>query len=606
MSFRHLNFRHFILLNLSLTTILSVALFLSQNLNFQLVCLFLWFFQVLACVLYVQWRGLRESGEHFVCAQSKREKVEIFFLLLASGLISFLFLTDYPFHTIGDGLRDLGLLYQKLERGELKLFGYGYAGNPALVVIPLLSPFYKIFGATALSMRFPGALISILDVFIFYLALRKAGLRNYAFVGALLLACDRFHLYFARTEQLVLISSLFASLALYGFAQLANKLTLPRVAFLSLLMGFSTAFMASVIVIYVFSMVFLFVIIGSETLVKKRQVKKFFAYVAVTLSCFAVGVGPRAAVSNFDFMTAQLKKQQKQSGEPPVWARTQVYLERYVQSVDAFFYQKRGKGYKHFRDYDPFLDKMAFFLFVAGLIYCFVRMRRNSFFKVLLAFLFLIIFFNSAFTNGIAFDNRVLTIIPFFIFVMTAGVQSLSNLFIQHRERVVMVGNILVFFYASYRGIQFFAEQRASLSQFGAAKFATGKPGDSDAYLPFLLGNVMRVMQSEFRDQSHICVTANDSILKYFRLRHNRENFSYYGNQKTVQYVKNDALDDLTVHMSTGCPVATTSLEKTLTFCEEKKLFVCPENSGINDGKPFRIVVFGSSRGLTAGSIPQL
>lgn len=571
--------------------LLSTVIAFSKNTTVQTYCLFVWLFQVLSGVAYVHWRKLQKNGRFFLFSYSKREKFELLFLLLASSLISFLFLTTYPFHTIGDGLRDLGLLYQKQENNSLNLFEYGYAGNPSLVVIALLSPFYKIFGNTALSMRFPGALFSVLDVLVFYFALRKAGLRNFAFVGALLLACDRFHLYFARTEQLVFMSSLFASLALYGFAQLAHKLTFSRVAFLALWMGFSTAFMASAIVVYVFSVLFLIIFICSETLLKKRSVKLFFAYSAVALSCFVVGVGPRIAVSQTHFISDQIKKK-NDTKSATLLNSVQIYADRYVKSWDGVFYKTRST-YKHFRDSTPFLDKFGLFFFIAGLIYCCVKMRERSFLRVLLAFLFLILFFNSALTNGIDNDNRIFTIVPFLIFIMMFGVHALRHIVIFHRTQVMVAANVLMLLYAGFCGVQFFAEQRASLSMFGALHFASGQPGDSDAYLPFLFGNIMRTIQSEeFSHQAQICVTANAKILKYLGLRHNEENFNFYGKKKEIRFVKNPALDDFTVHMSNGC-LAKASSQKVLTFCEQKRFFTCPENSGVNDKKPFRIILIG-------------
>lgn len=220
--------------------IVSLILFkIDINFNYQYVVLFLWFFSL--CIILVPW-----LFSLFPYKKSFIKNVDIYgivILLILAIVTRFIFLIDYPFVSVGDELREPGLNALKIATGEIKnFFGYGaYEGYG--LIIPIITSFlYKIIGSSVLVYRVPAAIVSIIDIIFIYILLSVLTKNKIAsFIGSLVLITLPLHMFYSRTELVVILSSLFSTiilLTLYVFVRRKTNFLLDYV-FLGILLGFT-------------------------------------------------------------------------------------------------------------------------------------------------------------------------------------------------------------------------------------------------------------------------------------------------------------------------------------------------------------------------------
>ena len=162
--------------------------------------------------LYAGTRIRRSMKATILCVEELVPFVAIFLLAVLS---SFVFLTTYPYVSVGDEVRDGGMDAMGIATGSLtNIFAYGRYDAHGLIIPTFSSFFYPLFGSSVLTFRFPAAIISCVDVAVVYLLLRVSVNRSAAFWGAFVLTTMPLHLFFGRTQIVVAFNSLWTSVIL--------------------------------------------------------------------------------------------------------------------------------------------------------------------------------------------------------------------------------------------------------------------------------------------------------------------------------------------------------------------------------------------------------
>ena len=215
------------------------------------------------------------------------------YLLILSVLtifFHFINLKTYPFVSVGDEVRDGGLNAVEINQGDYKdIFGYGRYESHGLIIPTINSVFVKLFPQSNLLYRAPTAIVGSLDVLLFYLLISLSFNSTVAFWSALILLTNPLHLFYSRTETVIIFSSLLSSLLIGIFLNTLNKAKKPIDFFtLFILIGFSFNFHASIKAVAIILVPYLIIKIFSL----KKISSIIFSLFLLPISLIA-GFGPR-------------------------------------------------------------------------------------------------------------------------------------------------------------------------------------------------------------------------------------------------------------------------------------------------------------------------
>lgn len=186
--------------------------------SFRWLSFSLWISSVLIILFFIFWKEIGSVKAIIKVISRKKELILLLWVIIAGILLNFLFLSYYPFVASGDEIRDGGWNARQILEGTIKnIFGYGRYESHGLVIPTLVIPFYLIFKNSVLSYRALTALLAALDILVVYLLSRKIIGRSGAFFSSLILAILPLHLYYARTEIVVMFSIFLTSIILWSF-----------------------------------------------------------------------------------------------------------------------------------------------------------------------------------------------------------------------------------------------------------------------------------------------------------------------------------------------------------------------------------------------------
>ncbi|MBF0362909.1 MAG: glycosyltransferase family 39 protein [Oligoflexia bacterium] len=385
------------------------------------------------------------------------ENKKIFFSLLLIAIITrFIFLHNYPFVSVWDPVRDGGLLSQEVAEGiRGNIFGNGPYNGWGRVMLGFTSLSYMIFGPDVLTYRIPAAIVSVLSIIFVYLAILKfTGNSNLGLWGMLIMICSPQHLFFSRSEVLLVITLFMSIIILLQLHRTYLNSSVENYFLSALVLGFSFNFHVSIWPIILFSMIFLF-----WNLFKAKS-KILITLIMLTgiAVFFVIGVGPRIYYLNGNVLKQnigsttkivaidQIKKifEDKKSSSTTTAATTiksnEEFAKKYIKSWLVYFYEKASL---HAADPAPLLPFLVGIFFLIGLFYTYFVLK-NTFLKILGIFVFLLPLTNSAITDGINYDHRVFVMLPFAIIFAAIGLKLLS------RRNILSVIVILSLFYIPY------------------------------------------------------------------------------------------------------------------------------------------------------------
>jgi len=344
------------------------------------------------------------------------------------GLVNFYLIKDYPFVSVGDELRDSGLDAMKIANGEIKnLFAYGNYNGYGRIIPTFSSFFYRLFENSVLAYRLPAALISFLDIIIFYFLLCFVTKKKLvAFIGALVLCSLPHHFYFSRTELVVIFSSFWTSILLLFFYLWVKKRKPANYIFLGIGIGVACQFHTSVRIIALLLLLFAMFfeiksVVGLGRLVDKREILlKAKKILLLFFFCF-IGFGPTILYSNsstfFQRNRFAFADEHKQISYRSIEDKIKIIKENYLESLMVLVYEPTTSRYL---DHKPLLNPLLSVFLLIGIGYSFFILK-DGFYNSLILLLFILPFTNSAMTDWVNADHRLMPLLPILAVLVTLG-----------------------------------------------------------------------------------------------------------------------------------------------------------------------------------------
>lgn len=514
-----------------------------------------------------------------------------FLVILTIAIITRLYLLkDYPFHSIGDELRDGGWDAMRITDGDIdNIFFYGRYESHGLIIPTFTSIFYLIFGNSALTFRVAAMVIGILDVVLLYALVYRFLGKKTAFFAGLIFATLPLHLYYSRTEIVVIFSSLLTTLTLFALLYFFQRMTLKSIALLGLIVGFSFNFHASVRTV---GFLAILIIVGYLTIravqenLKFDSVRKAILTFLVFMAMIVIGFGPRMLFTPISVFLHS--RTSELSAEDPygikenktIDERITKVVQAYPKSFMAYVYEP---AYSHFQDGKPILNNVLSIFFMCGLVLAIFKNKLALY--VLLIFAFVIPLTNSAITDTVNADHRLAPIFSIAAIFAAYGVVR-SIMFVRKNVRGEIIYEVLlvslVITTATLNVFNFFYKEPANISMFRFDRALM--------YQDFMVTQAIHEIKSDqqlYAAQS-LCLGGNTSTYKFLELLHIKEQFYFFTPALSIvnidlgeKVVSND------LYVFKNCDIEFENIQwEEKAFCAEYKKFECPP-----DKSNFRILI---------------
>jgi len=482
-------------------------------------------------------------------------------LVSAAAFVSFVLLKQYPYVSVGDEVRDSGLDAIRLINGQIgNIFSYGNYDGYVNIIPAIAGFFYRLFGASVYTFRVPAALASVADICLMYLLLRlaKTG-KAVSFIGSLSYGLLPMHLFYARTEFVVILDSLWTTMiltALYLWIRSKNEI---NYIFLGTVLGVganlhSPVRIVSLAVAAIVILLSLKPVIGN--LGKTIGVVFLFLY-------FLIGFGPTLIYSgtNTFFQTDKLFMQEAgKSSTLSQGFQLPALKNNYAKSLMVWFYEPTTS---HFAAGTPLLPPLWGVFFVLGIGYA-VFVSKTTFDYILIFFVFALPFANSAITNAVNADHRLMSMLPVGAFLTSAGIRGVYSL-LKRNYKYIFLG--LLGLYALFVGVSFFYSGLAVKNK---------NAGD------FLSMHIIYTIKSfAFDSESgsgNICLDVSQKNYGYFDLQHYKEQYRYFLPRYIVELRPNEKIADNEAYIRKGGCLSGEAVQPRVNniFCEGKVNFLCP------------------------------
>lgn len=496
------------------------------------------------------------SYKKILSYMTKKEIVFPLCLLVIVAVVSFLFLKNYPYISVQDEVRDAGLDAARVVNGEMRnFFAYGDYNGYGNIIPVIANFFYRVFGPSVYTYRFPAALVSILDVVLLYFLIRLLINRRIALLGGLIYASLALHLLYGRTELVVIFDSFWTTAILLVFFIWFQKRRLPDLILLGTILGFASTFHSAVRII---SLAILLIVVFLE--IKKvffHDLKKSVSIFVFIIFCF-IGFGPTILYST----TKTFFQSEKFYNGDYKERRTLFNSEEikgieanYAKSLMVWFYEPTTSRYD-----TPLLPPLFGLLFVLGMGYA-VFVSKKPFFYILLGFVFILPLTNSAITNSINADHRLMPLLSIGTVFIALGIQGVFGLFSNSIAKVFL-SSILVL-YIGYQMFSFFYYQPAI------------KQRDIKDFLSM---HTIYFLKSAETGSNKVCLYVSKTNYDNLDLLHYKEQYQYFLPQYERVTKANDAIGDNEIYIFKGdCPDDyTTANNKLRISCSGKVNFQCP------------------------------
>jgi len=500
------------------------------------------------------------------------ERIPFVFIVSLAIITSFIFLTKYPFVSIYDQVRDGGLNAMEIANGSLQnIFGYGRYESHGLILPVITSFFYLIFKNSVFTFRFPGALISVFDVIILYATVKKSINKQTAFWSSLTLLILPLHLYYSRTEIVVIFSSIFMSLILLLLSYyLKNRRTEYYVLF-GILLGFSSGFHTSIRTVAVITIILIFILNSYEIVIKKVK-KRVFLSLILMIIFYLIGFGPRILFTTPDifFQTRSFSFNNNSS-------KMKVNLSEKIKNI-GINYEKSLLVYfaqptmsTHYADFKPILNPILGVLFIIGVIYS-LFFSKNKFLKYICFFALIIPLTNSAITEAVNSDNRLAPMLPISAIFVGLGINLIMSkiqTILRVKKQSWLFIKIVLVLYFIFLDISFFVNGSAS-KQYGNQDYL------SMHTVYFIKSNV------RYNNSSSICFFTSPATFDYFKLMHVQEQYQYFVPNKYIEIMENKSIPDNQIYLSNTCNQDLSSYNyRRYNPCLNNEKFICPKDSKI-------------------------
>lgn len=501
----------------------------------------------------------------------RTERSMIICLTLIAVGVHFFVLRDYPFVGIGDSVRDAGLDAARVLTGELKnIFGSGHYDGFGNFIPYFASIFYRFFGASVLSYRVPAALIAILDCALIYVVIRLVTRNKIAsFLSVLAYMSLPLHLFYARTELVVIFDTFWTAGILLAFYTWFHDRKIKKLILLATILGIAANFHSAVRVISI-AFALLTILIELRHVVLKNF--KHIGLVVVFVAYCFIGFGP--SIMYYDQNTFFQKNKASVAPEMHQLIHSKNDLknlkENYRKSLMVWFYEPTGS---HYPAGGPLLPPVFGIVFLLGIGYV-LYVERKPFATLLLLFVFLLPFSNSAITDMVNADHRLMPLVPFASIFIAYGIKGimerLDGLLIKYVFYLILICAIGYNFYT------FFEKQPAN------------KDKHIHDYLSMHAIYEVQSVWSKYDRPTHImnlqtkkldlCMTVSNENARIFDLIHFREQYKYFLPQFNV-LVNGSATvpeNEMYIQINSCSDQLGEKFHKRIVDCPNKNAYLCP------------------------------
>lgn len=510
----------------------------------------------------------------------KENLVPLGVIVFLSLFSRFLFLKTYPFVAVMDEIRDGGLNASQIISGLIKnIHDYGRYKAHGLIIPTVIAPFYLIFKNSVFSYRVPAALVSILDITIIYFLARWLVNKRAAFFAALILISLPIHLYYSRTQIVVIFSSLFTSLIIFLFFLLIENGTWENYFFLGLALGFASGYHASVRTVVFITLITISFLTAYRLFKEKDKTKMILASLLLAVSFF-IGFGPRLLFTSPEiFLHAQRIPLFETTGSGlALFSKTQANkvlgatnqnlkaLEKnYFDSLGVYFLNSPKFFSLNFQNMGPILTPPLALFFIFGIFYL-IFLPKKAFTRYLLLFILLIPAANSALTDCLNCAHRLAPLLPISALTTAVGVNFLISktgfLLRTHQKNpfpTFLLNSFLIILFVS-RGFYFFTEELAS----------RGK-----TFQDYLSIHTLYLLKAS-RSQEEICLSLSPKNHEFFKLLHIQEQHEYFLPTTKITKVAEPGISENEIYISKNCKWHSQADFALYECCHLKQKFLCP------------------------------
>jgi hypothetical protein len=492
---------------------------------------------------------------------NKSDILACFGVFVAATVLSFIFLKEYPYIAIGDELRDSGLDAQRIVLGSVNnFFAYGHYNGFGNMVPVVASFFYRLFGPSVYTYRIPSAIVSILDVVLLFLLLRRITDRWVAMLGSLSYAALPLHLFYGRTELVVIFDSLWTTAILLTLLLWLKNKNLSETVLLGTVLGVASNFHSAVRIVAL--AVLAIVLILQFLRIFKHRMQSIICMMLLVLYFF-IGFGP--SILNSDGSTFFQSDKIMGSGNVPrttffTMPELQQLQQNYAKSLMVWFYEP---AQSHYFGGTPLLPPLLGMLFILGIGYA-VFVEKKFFTFVLLGFVVLLPLTNSAITNLINADHRIMPMLPIGAIFFTVGMHGLFRQ--MHKFEYKYFFAILCSVQIVFMILVFFHEQSAVKNK---------------RVHDYLSMNFIYLLQDKkvgFGSPAAVCLDVSPSNFELLDPLQYKEQREFFLPKYIVGVSRNEKISDTELYIYNGSCDAGRSAPKNklVTKCEGAVNYRCP------------------------------
>lgn len=510
--------------------ILSLGLsFFDKSFDYKWLSLFLYLSSLLI--------GIYLSLFHLINWKKIFSKINYHFLQLFLAILvltftsSFLYLKSYPFIAFGDEIRDGGLNTVQIYNGEIEnIFSYGRYDAHGLIIPTFCSLFYPLFGNTVLTYKVPAAIIGILDILLVFTLVSLIINPKAGFWSALVLITLPLHIFYSRTQIVVIFSSFLTTILLCGLYLYLYKKNKWRFILFGLLIGLCLNFHASVKSV---ALILLSFVLLNEFLIYLKKKTNLISYIKnqlILIFFILIGFGPRVWFTpiNILFHTSRFSL-----SDPNFFQNNNAFIvliHKYFISLGVWFFEPTKS---FFNNNSPLLSPLLLIFLLISLVSIFFIKKNNYWLKILIFLGLFIPFSNSAITDGLNYDHRLAPLFPIAAILIGYGIYLLNTKIKNTGIRIIISTCIFIFFI--FQSVQFFIQKRAEVNW---NNFYSNKD-----YLSMYLINLVKE-KPLFFSSSNLCVNISLNNFSYFQSLYTKEQYSYFLPNKSINFIADEKLTD--------------------------------------------------------------
>ncbi len=350
----------------------------------------------------------KQLGSHPKLVQLMKHWWWVALVMLVAMISRGWWLATYPFVSVGDEVREVGLYTQQIVDGTRRnLFDYGAYQAYSLTISTASALFYLVFGPSVITYRLQAAALGLIDVGIVMMLVWHCTRHKYMTgLAGLTLATLPLHLYYSRTEVVVMYSSTAAALLYFAWVKLRNDVSNTQaVAVFATLVGMSLGLYAAVRTVALL----LLLLVGWRILyttwkasrTKHEFILNLIKKYALLAMFLIVGFGPRLLYTTpaIFFHTSRLPLIQQAQSEA---SEKLQLVEKYSQSLGVWFSRPTTSWYA---DHKPIVSPVLAICLVVGIGW--VLVRRKGDLVELLGVGLALHATNSAITDMVNADHRL-------------------------------------------------------------------------------------------------------------------------------------------------------------------------------------------------------